>query len=81
MKTKQLILGLAVAFMSATTIVACDSKKEDKAENVQDAKEDMNEARAEGDTSEMRDDKVDLDTAKAEYNRAAQEAKMDSLKK
>ncbi len=81
MKTKQLILGLAVAFMTATSIVACDSKKENKAENVQDAKEDLNEARADGDTSEMRDEKENLDTAKAEYNRAAQEAKMDTLKK
>ena len=81
MKTKQVILGLAVAFMTATTIVACDSKKEDKAENVQDAKEDLNEARAEGDTSEMRDEKANLDAAKTDYKDAAKEARIDSLKK
>ncbi|MBO0937655.1 hypothetical protein J2I47_13945 [Fibrella sp. HMF5335] len=81
MKTKQLIVGLAVAFMTATTIVACDSKKENKAEDVQDAKEDLNEARAEGDTSEMRDEKANLDSAKAEYNDAAKEARKDSMNK
>lgn len=80
MKTKQYILGLAMALMATTTFIACDSKKEDKAEEVQDAKEDLNEARAEGDTSEMRDEKADLDSANKEYNQAAQEARRDSIK-
>ncbi|WP_375447398.1 hypothetical protein [uncultured Fibrella sp.] len=80
MKTKQYVLGLAMAFMATTTFVACDSKKEDKAEEVKDAREDLNEARAEGDTSEMRDEKADLDSANKEYNEAAQEARRDSIK-
>ncbi|ARK10302.1 hypothetical protein A6C57_08150 [Fibrella sp. ES10-3-2-2] len=80
MKTKQYVLGLAMAFMAATTFVACDSKKENKAEEVQDAREDLNEARAEGDTSEMRDEKMELDSANKEYRDAAQEARKDSIK-
>ncbi|RYF77084.1 MAG: hypothetical protein EOO39_04855 [Cytophagaceae bacterium] len=80
MKTKQYVLGLAMAFMATTTFVACDSKKEDKAEEVQDAQEDLNESRADGDTSDIRDDKADLDSANKDYNEAAQEARKDSLK-
>ncbi|NID11806.1 hypothetical protein [Fibrivirga algicola] len=80
MKTKQYVLGLAMAFMAATMFVACDSKKENKAEEVQDAREDLNEARAEGDTSEMRDEKMELDSANKEYRDAAQEARKDSIK-
>ncbi|MEZ0485944.1 hypothetical protein [Fibrella aquatica] len=79
MKTKQFVLGLAMAFMATTTFVACDSKKENKAEEVQDAQEDLNEARAEGDTSEMREEKMELDSANKDYNKAAQEARKDSL--
>ena len=81
MKTKQWVLGLAVAFMAITTFVACDSKKENKAEDVQEAKEDLNESRADGDTSDIRGDKADLDSAKAEYRDAAKEARKDSLNK
>ena len=80
MKTKQYVLGLAMAFMATTTFVACDSKKEDKAEEVQDAKEDLNEARADGDTSDIRDEKMELDSANKDYREAAQEARKDSLK-
>ncbi|MBO0950029.1 hypothetical protein [Fibrella forsythiae] len=80
MKTKQYVLGLALAFMATTSFVACDSKKENKAEEVQEAKEDLNESRAEGDTSDIRDDKADLDSANKEYNEAAKEARKDSLK-
>lgn len=80
MKTKQLVLALSMAFLATTTFVACDSKKENKAEEVQDAQEDLNEARAEGDTSEIRDEKADLDSANKEYRDAAQEARRDSLK-
>ena len=79
MKTKHWVLGLAMAFMATTTFVACDSKKENKAEDVQEAKEDLNESRAEGDSSDMREDKQELDSAKVEYNEAAKEARKDSL--
>ena len=71
MKTKQWISTFALAATIVTTQVACDSKKENKAEEVQDAREDLNEATAEGDTSEMREGKMELDSAKAEYDSAA----------
>ena len=71
MKTKQWISAFALAALMVTTQVACDSKKENKAEEVQDAREDLNEATADGDTSDMRDQKMELDSAKAEYDSAA----------
>jgi hypothetical protein len=71
MKTKQLILGLVLAFATTTAFVACDSKTENKAEEVRDAQEDLNEARAEGDTSEIREEQAELDSAKKDLNEAA----------
>ncbi len=71
MKTKQWISTFALAALMVTTQVACDSKKENKAEEVQDEREDLNEATADGDTSDMRDQKMELDSAKAEYDSAA----------
>ena len=70
MKTKQWMSALALAAMIVTTQVACDSKKENKAEEVQDVREDLNEATADGDTSDMREDRMELDSAKAEYKDA-----------
>jgi hypothetical protein len=75
MKTKQWIVALALAFTSVTTFVACDSKTENKAEEVKDAQEDLNEARAEGDTSDMREEQAELDSAQKDLN----EARRDSL--
>lgn len=75
MKTKQWISTFALAAMMVTTQVACDSKKENKAEEVQDAREDLNEATAEGDTSDMREDKMELDSAKSEYKDAVKDEK------
>ena len=71
MKTKQWISTFALAAVMVTTQVACDSKKENKSEEVQDEREDLNEATADGDTSDMRDQKMELDSAKAEYDSAA----------
>lgn len=68
MKTKQWIGALALAAILVTTQVACDSKTENKAEEVQDSQEDLNEAQAEGDTSEIRDERQELDSAKADYD-------------
>jgi hypothetical protein len=70
MKTKQWISAFALATMVLTTQVACDSKTENKAEEVQDEQEDLNEARAEGDTSDVREERQELDSAKAEYDSA-----------
>lgn len=75
MKTKQWISALALATLVFTTQVACDSKTENKAEEVQDQQEDLNEARAEGDTSDIRDEQQELDSAKAEYDSAAKDAR------
>ncbi|TAE29644.1 MAG: DUF1090 family protein [Cytophagales bacterium] len=77
MKTKQWISAFALAALMVTTQVACDSKTENKAEEVQDAQEDLNEARAEGDTSEVRDEKQELNEAKAEYDSAAKNERRD----
>ncbi len=81
MKTKQWVMALAMTFLTTTTFVACDSKKENKAEEVKDDQDDLNEARAEGDTSEIRDEKMELDSSKKEYREAAAEARRDSLNK
>jgi Flp pilus assembly protein TadB len=75
MKTKQWISALALAAVMVTTQVACDSKTENKAEEVQDAQEDLNEAQAEGDTSEIRDEQQELDSAKAEYDSTVKDAR------
>lgn len=73
MKTKQWISALALAAVMVTTQVACDSKTENKAEEVQDSQEDLNEARAEGDTSEIRENREELDSAKADYDSAVKD--------
>jgi Flp pilus assembly protein TadB len=75
MKTKQWISALALAAVMVTTQVACDSKTENKAEEVQDAQEDLNEAQAEGDTSEIRDEQQELDSAKADYDSAVKDSR------
>lgn len=75
MKLKQLILGLSVAALCATTQFACDSKKENKAEDVQDAKEDVNEARRDGDSKEdVREEQADLDSARKDYKEAVRDS-------
>lgn len=75
MMTKQWISTFALAAAMVTTQVACDSKKENKAEEVQDQREDLNEAKADGDTSDIRENQEELDSAKADYNDAAKEQK------
>ena len=75
MKIKQLILGLSVAILCATTQFACDSKKENKAEDVQDAKEDVIEAQRDGDSKEdVRGEQTDLDSARKDYKEAARDS-------
>lgn len=75
MKIKQLVLGLSVAILCATTQFACDSKKENKAEDVQDAKEDVNEARRDGDSKEdVREEQTDLDSARKDYKEAVRDS-------
>ncbi|WP_019990504.1 DUF1090 family protein [Rudanella lutea] len=75
MKTKQWMSALALAALMVTTQVACDSKTENKAEEVRDEQEDLNEARAEGDTSDIREERQELDSAKAEYDSAVKDAR------
>jgi hypothetical protein len=75
MKTKQWISAFALAATMVVTQVACDSKKENKVEEVQDKQEDLNEAKADGDTSEMREEKMELDSAQADYKDAVKDEK------
>ena len=77
MKTKQWIGALAFVLLTATTQFSCDSKKENKAEEVSDQKEDVIEAQAEGDTSKVREEQTELDTARKEYRDAVKEEKKD----
>lgn len=76
MNKKHLILALSFAFIGATSLTSCDSKKENKAEEVQEQKEDVIEAQREGDTSEVRDEQKELDSARKDYR----EAVADSIK-
>lgn len=76
MKTKQLVLALALAFIGATTQFSCDSKTENKAEQVADEKEDVVEAQAEGDSDDVAEEQAELDSARRELN----EAKADSAR-
>jgi urease gamma subunit len=78
MKVKQLILGLSVAVLFATTQFACDSKKENKAEEVQEEKKDVIEAQRDGDSKEdVMEEQADLDSARKDYK----EAVKDSIRK
>ncbi|GAB3895218.1 hypothetical protein [Spirosoma agri] len=77
MNKKHLLLGLCFAFIGATSLTSCDSKKENKAEEVQDQKEDVIEAQNEGDTAAVREEQGELDSARKDYR----EAVRDSVKK
>jgi len=45
----------------------CQSKVENKAEEVQDDYKDVQEAKAEGDSSEVREEQTELDSSREEY--------------
>ncbi|WP_460635398.1 hypothetical protein [Larkinella harenae] len=74
MKTKQWICGLSLALLAATTQLACQSKTERKADEVQDAYKDVIEAQREGDTSEVRDEQAELDSARQDYKDMAKDS-------
>ncbi len=74
MKIKSFATALALAVVCATTQMSCDSKKENKAEEVQDAKEDVIEAQQEGDTAEVRDEQAELDSARKDYREAVRDS-------
>ncbi len=74
MKIKQIAGILAFAVISATTQMSCDSKKENKAEEVQDQKEDVIEAQREGDTSDVREEQAELDSARKDYREAVRDS-------
>ncbi|GAB3169258.1 hypothetical protein [Telluribacter humicola] len=71
MKTKNWISGLASIFFLASLSVACSSETERKADKVTDAYEDVVDARQEGDTTELREEQAELDTARQEYREMA----------
>ena len=74
MKVKQLVLGLSVAVLCATTQFACDSKKENKAEEVQEQKEDVIEAQRDGDAKDVKEEQADLDSARKDYKEAVKDS-------
>jgi gas vesicle protein len=75
MKVKQLVLGLSVAVLFATIQFACDSKKENKAEEVQEQKEDVIEAQRDGDSKEdVKEEQSDLDSARKDYKEAVKDS-------
>lgn len=73
MKKRQLIWALSFTVLCATTQVACSSKPSDKAEEVQDKKEDVIEAQAEGDSS-VKDEQAELDSARKDYKEAVNDS-------
>ena len=75
MKVKQLVLGLSVAVLCATTQFSCNSKPENKAEDVKDEKEDVIEAQRDGESKgEVMDEQADLDSARKDYNEAVKDS-------
>ncbi|MFC5409403.1 hypothetical protein ACFPMF_08805 [Larkinella bovis] len=74
MKTKQWIGGLALAFLAATTQVACQSKTEQKSEEVRDEYKDVVDAQNEGDSSDVRDEQAELDSARQDYKELAKDS-------
>jgi hypothetical protein len=78
MNKKHLILALGVTFLSGASLMSCDSKKENKAEEVQEQKEDVIEAQQEGDTAEVRDEQKELDSARKDYREAVKDSVKDA---
>lgn len=74
MKTKQWICGLSLAFLAATTQLACQSKTESKADEVKDEYKDVIEAQQEGDTSDVREEQAELDSARQDYREMAKDS-------
>ena len=77
MKTKQWTLALALTVMGSLTQFSCDSKTENKAEEVQEEYKDVQEAKQEGDSADVREEKAELDTARKEYIEAGTKEQKD----
>ncbi|GAA4446741.1 hypothetical protein GCM10023189_02230 [Nibrella saemangeumensis] len=78
MKTKQWTLALALTIMGSMAQFSCDSKTENKAEEVQDEYKDVQEAKEEGDSSDVREEQSELDTARKEYIKEGTKEQSDS---
>lgn len=79
MKTK--LWGTAVAFMLMATLGACnnESKRAKAGEAVEDAREELEETRAnDGDANETRAKRADYDSAKADYEKMNDPSKRDT---
>jgi cell fate regulator YaaT (PSP1 superfamily) len=74
MKTKQWIWGLSLVLITATTQLACDSKKEDKAEKVGEEYKDVIDAQKDGDTSKVQEEQAELDSARQDYKDMAKDS-------
>ena len=72
MKTK---LGIgAIALLITTTQFGCGSKEERKADKVTKEYSDVIEAQRAGDTSRVRDEQADLDSARKDYREMAKDS-------
>jgi hypothetical protein len=75
MKAKNLAWAMAFAVMGLAT--SCNSKPQEKAEDVKEERQDVIEEQREGDTSGVREEQAELDSARKDYK----EAVKDSIKK
>jgi hypothetical protein len=72
MKTKQLIWAMAFAVVSVAT--SCNSKPQEKAEDVEEKREDVIEEQREGDSSGVMDEQAELDSARKDYREAVKDS-------
>ncbi|QKZ14463.1 hypothetical protein [Spirosoma sp. KUDC1026] len=72
MKTKQLIWAMAFAVVSVAT--SCNSKPQEKAEDVEEKREDVIEEQREGDAAGVMDEQAELDSARKDYREAVKDS-------
>ena len=74
MKIKAKMTMLALAAFLATGAVGCQSKTEQKADEVTDDYKDVEEAKAEGDSSEIREERQELEESRQDYREMAKDS-------
>jgi hypothetical protein len=72
MKTKQLVWAMAFAVMGLAT--SCNSKPQEKAEDVKEERQDVIEEQREGDSSGVMEEQADLDSARKDYKEAVKDS-------
>jgi cell fate regulator YaaT (PSP1 superfamily) len=74
MKMKKWFGALAFVALIAPMQFACSSKQERKAEEVQEEYKDVVDAQQEGDTSDIREEQAELDSARQDYRETAKDS-------